>query len=604
MRHIALLLGLLAISAVVQADPSVRPLPNHPGNIFLQVEEVSVSGGPGPWQLFDFDGKLAKEGTSSDGKAVLGRLPVGYYELKSAGKLITTIGVVHSLEAPTPATSPIGIDVAMAWFYKPEHMDAVASLCRLAGVNWVRDRLAWGEIEPRRGQLAGPTRYDASAKAQSAAGLRVLQVNHSSPGWANRNGKRFPLDLRDAYNFSREIAKRWRGQVLAFEPWNEADIDVFGGHTGAEMASLQKAAYLGLKAGNPDAIACLNVFAMNRPAQLQDLAANEAWPYFETCNLHHYISADKYPAWYASFRNICAGRPLWVTEFSMPVQWSGDSKTQELSDEAQRTQAQRVPIVLATSLHEGPRAAFYFMLPHYVEGKTQFGIIHRDLTPRPAYLAMAAVGRLLADATPIGRVDVPRVHGYAFAARPDGQASDVVVAWAGEGGELELPGKPLAAFDVIGREIAADAKMKLGKDPVYILMDRDASKKLPLQAAPAMPPLREGKPSPIVLQAIHPSNGIDLNHSSFRIDSGKASTIPIFIYNFGERAAKGRLTVSGPAGWKISLPTEVELAAMDRRELALVVTPNGAGAVETVTIRGGFSGQPVLSIRLEPQAAK
>ena len=46
--------------------------------------------------------------------------------------------------------------------------------------------------------------------------------------------------------YGREEVERWH-----WEPWNEPDIDVFGGHTGAEIASLQKAAWLGLKAGNP-----------------------------------------------------------------------------------------------------------------------------------------------------------------------------------------------------------------------------------------------------------------------------------------------------------------------------------------------------------------
>src|SRR2546430_11105371 len=45
---------------------------------------------------------------------------------------------------------------------------------------------------------------------------------------------------------------------------------------------------------------------------------------------------------------------------------------------------------------------FRSMLPHYIEGQTQFGILHEDLTPRPAFVALAAVGRLLCDARPLG----------------------------------------------------------------------------------------------------------------------------------------------------------------------------------------------------------
>ena len=54
-----------------------------------------------------------------------------------------SLAVIEPLRALTPSTSPIGIDVAMAWFYGPDRMAAVANLCALAGMNWVRDRLNW-----------------------------------------------------------------------------------------------------------------------------------------------------------------------------------------------------------------------------------------------------------------------------------------------------------------------------------------------------------------------------------------------------------------------------------------------------------------------------
>ena len=246
-----------------------HPLPSHPGNIFLAGETVSVPAPPAgdgdTWRAVDYEGRIVAEGWVTTGPVELGRLPVGYYELqRSAGQVTNrlSLGVLETLHAPTPLSSPIGIDVAMAWFYSKDKMPDVASLCALAGVNRVRDRMSWPELEAEKGVFAPTNRYDWSVQAQAAAGLQVLEVGHRSPAWANPVGKRFPLDLRDTYNFHRAIARRWRGEVVAFEPWNEADIPDFGGHTGSEMASLQKAAYLGLKAGNPKVIACLNVFAV------------------------------------------------------------------------------------------------------------------------------------------------------------------------------------------------------------------------------------------------------------------------------------------------------------------------------------------------------
>ncbi|MCX5673606.1 MAG: hypothetical protein NTX87_01235 [Planctomycetota bacterium] len=598
------------LHAAERAIPA--PLPDHPGNVFLAGEAVSVTIPVldlAAWRVTDSDGKTVAEGKTTSGRADIGKLPVGWYEIRwgDAPEQRASAAVLQPLAAPTPTTSPIGIDVAMAWFYKEDRMPAVANLCTLAGINWVRDRLAWGEVEPKRGEFAPPTtKYDASARIQAAAGLRVLQVNHSSPAWANPNGKRFPEDLRDAHRFYREMARRWAGQVVAFEPWNEADIVQFGGHTGAEMASFQKAAALGLKAGNAGTIACLNVFATPNKAILADLGENQAWPYFDTFNLHHYAKTDDYPRIYAAFREVSAGRPLWTTEFSMPVPWSGDEKRKEPSDADLRIQAERVAQVFAAALHEGVQEAFYFLLPHYVEGKTQFGIVRPDLTPRPAYVALAAVGRLLADARPMGRLTgaASNVRAFLFQARPDGRDREVLVAWTtGGAADLALPAAPEAVLDHLGRPVPSPAgPVKLSAGPVFALLAKGTAARMPLDPPPAAPPRAAGDPSPVVLQAVWPRERVDLKASAYRVSGEKPETVPVFAYNFSDKPVKGELAATGAKDVQVRFGGKVSIAPGDRKPLDLVVDARGlaAGQVETVRITGDFgpAGKPVLSLRL------
>ena len=430
--------------------------------------------------------------------------------------------MLEGLRAPTPLSSPIGIDVAMAWFYPKEQMGSVANLCALAGMNRVRDRLGWPALEPKKGEFAAANLYDWSVQAQAAAGLQVLEVGHRSPAWANPNGKRFPLDLRDAYNFYRALARRWRGEVVAFEPWNEADIPMFGGHTGSEMAALQKAAYLGLKAGNPKVIACLNVFATASPGDpCADLHENEAWPYFDTFNLHHYDEFDAYPGFYADFRAVSAGRPLWVTECSLPVKWQGDERLQEPTEEDLRVQSERVPMTYACAIHEGAEAVFYFMLPHCVEGQTQFGVLRRDLTPRPAFVALAAVGRLLANARPLGRMQTGNesIRAFLFRAQPDGHDADVLVAWATAAAAFELPKPPKACFDHLGRpKPVAGRTLRLGHAPVFAVLVSGTP--LPLVLPPQTPKRVPGKPSPVVLQALLPVETLNVEKSAYKLPAG------------------------------------------------------------------------------------
>jgi len=609
----ALLSGILA-SAVAEPQRLHRTLPvllpSHPGNIFLEGEEVVVPLPAGPtvgWRLHDYDDKEVAVVAPKEGRGRLGQLPAGFYRLKPTGETTgnwISIGVLAPLKAPTPRTSPVALDVAMAWFYPRDKMEAVANLCALAGVNWVRDRLNWTHMEPQRGQFAGTNQYDASALAQTSAGLQVLQVNHLSPPWANPKGKRFPLDLRDTYRFHREMAQRWRRQVPAFEPWNEADIKMFGGHTGSEMATLQKAAYLGLKAGNPEVIACLNVFAMHKPAQLEDLHDNEAWPYFDTFNLHHYEAFDRYPKLYADFRAVSAGKPLWVTECALPVKWAGDEKLKEPTDPDLRVQAERVAKTFALSIHEGSVATFYFLLPHYVEGPTQFGIVRPDLTPRPAFVALAAVGRFMADARPLGQLKGSgSQRAFLFRVKADGRNRELLVAWENQGeSQLVLPVTRQAVYDHLGRPREASRELKLGSAPAFVLLPVGAGKKLALVAPPQAPPRLAGTPSPVVLQALWPEDQVDLDKSAYRISMEKVETIPLWIYNFRPRKVSGKLLVTAAPGWTVSLPGTVELLPDERKELTLTVDGREAKSklVEKVRITGDFgrAGKPVLSLRV------
>ncbi len=110
----------------------------------------------------DYDHKVT-DVTSKDGKLDLGKLPIGYYELRRGNETekTTTVGVIAPLSAPTPDDSPISIDVAMAWIYKaPTTQQSVINLCKIAGINWVRDRLSWPDMEPEKGKYVEHNIYD------------------------------------------------------------------------------------------------------------------------------------------------------------------------------------------------------------------------------------------------------------------------------------------------------------------------------------------------------------------------------------------------------------------------------------------------------------
>src|SRR4051812_2808780 len=89
---LVLVLCSIAASAVAAALP--RPLPEHPGNIFVAGEHVVVPvDGGGEWTVTDYEGKTTPA-VVRDGKADLGELGGGYYELRQPGKPKITVGVI------------------------------------------------------------------------------------------------------------------------------------------------------------------------------------------------------------------------------------------------------------------------------------------------------------------------------------------------------------------------------------------------------------------------------------------------------------------------------------------------------------------------------
>jgi hypothetical protein len=367
---------------------------------------------------------------------------------------------------------------------------------------------------------------------------------------------------------------------------------LFGGHTGCEIASFQKAAYLGLKAGNPELTVNDTVFAIDRAETLDEFGANKVWPYFDRYDLHHYIGLPAYERAYGRHRAVAGGRPLWTTEFNLPVNWA-DEKTREPSDEELRVQGYRVGKVFAQALFEGSQKAFYFILGDYVERNLQYGLVHADLTPRPAYVAFAATGRLLNGAQPLGRVDLgdELLKAYAFRTVVDGAERETVVAWSETRPTVVSMPAAEKAYDYLGREMGEATDVKLTRETVYFVLPRGGSKELKLAAPPAQPAWREGQACPVVLQL---QGDGDVQASAFRMPKGR--TLKLVAYNFGDRAARGKLAISGAA----AADGAVELAPGARSERVLSVEAPG-----TVSVRLdlGAAGTAVASARVIAAAA-
>ena len=129
----------------------------------------------------------------------------------------------------------------------------------------------------------------------------------------------------------------------------------------------------------------------------------------------------------------------------------------------------------------------------------QFGLLRLDLTPRPAYVALAAVGRCLAGAKILGRWRPGQdVQVYAFRAKPDGQERDVLVVWAEKEVDWDGRGTTTADWklpshltltgivDYLGRSRGTVFPTPLTSAPTFVFLPLGQAASLPLNPPPAL----------------------------------------------------------------------------------------------------------------------
>ncbi len=629
-----------------------EPLEGNIGNLYIEGQEVTVkapadlSEGAVGWQIFDDsqkklgEGKVEFIGPFNAKDICVGKLGIGWYKIKFIdcdGDVVgwTTAAVLAKLKVATAMDSPVCIDMATAWFAKKNTIkqEQLANLATLAGINWGRDRISWSQMEPEKGKFAKHTDYDISATVHAKAGLKTLQVFHDKPKWSEvvseRHG-RFPADLRDVYRFCKEMAVRFKGRVQAWEPWNEANAGNFGGQTIDEMCYMQKAAYLGFKAGDPDLIVGWNAYGgISTDLHTKGVLANEAWSYFDTYNFHTYSWAIAYNDQWKPVREAACGKPIWLTESDRGLPSQVNGIWCDFDHKHEMLKAEFMAQSYSSSLFAGVNRHFHFILGHYANMRTnkiQFGLLRLDLTPRASYVALAAMGRLLNGAKCLGRWDNDgdsSAHVYAFSAKPDGKDREVLVGFAQEAGGWDQKGtfvadwpiekklKVEAVYDYLGRYVGKEIPAKLTGKAVFVILKKGQVEGIKLEKQ-QLGELREDEVCEVVLQLRMPRSTTKLGGPLWTIEpdhvigTDVATEVELWAYNFGDVAVTGEVIAERiPKDFKLEPGKwDVTIEPMGRVRLPAMATIRAKEKINNTdnwfTLRGDFgdAGNPVLAFRL------
>lgn len=608
-------LGMVCMNGWGQAAETTLST-ERPGNLYAHAEPIALqvtSGERGDlaWSVVDYDGERVASGKTSvaagKGTVKLPSLGRGYYELswtlgQQAGKV--PFGVVTDHSAGPPASGRLNVDGATAWLEHKGRHEQLARILRVMGVGWVRERFSWGATEREKGKIEYAykgTDYDKVADAYSGEGVRVYQIWHDSPSWTRpgKTGTRNPDDLRDAFNFARRLAQHYKGRVQAWEVWNEPDIS-FWPDLGDTFAGLQKAAYLGFKAGDPDLTVLMGSFCRGYCPFDDSLFEAGIREYFDVFNWHIYAPPERYAPTLSRYLELlsrydCDDRPVWLTEAG--IRLNATQEGGELSAADERKQAEFIAPSFAGSLAAGTDRHFFFVYPWYLERGVQFGSLREDLSPRPGLVAIAAAVDIMGQATYLGQCDFTDPQAGPWGLVFHNGRQRVLVAWAREEQpvQVDVGAETVELANLVGARSQArttDGKltMTLGPSPQYILGLGDGAMTRVEGETRAPGALPDTDPHPVVIRGQALGQPLDKGANAYLVGE-QSFDYRVEVCNLQDgRAVSGRIELALPEDWTAE-PTsfDVALEPMGRVEQTVRITPaKPARSSQKVWVRGEF----------------
>jgi hypothetical protein len=160
-----------------------------------------------------------------------------------------------------------------------------------SGARHVRVFTSWRVFEDQRGRLEPNylVAFDDMANRLKALGIGMYLVVTQTPAWASSSGAENAPPPPAAYaDFMRRLAEHFRGRVMAYEVWNEADGDIFwaGGASPSQYAALLKPAYAAVKGADPGAKVGVGGLVGNDYRYLEQLYDQGAKGSFDFVSVH------------------------------------------------------------------------------------------------------------------------------------------------------------------------------------------------------------------------------------------------------------------------------------------------------------------------------
>lgn len=243
---------------------------------------------------------------------------------------------------------------------------------------------AWSQIELKKGQFKWDNLDGALANASSKGMTDILMVLGTTPEWAAKKTTKpvypptpgansAPKDMQDWDDWVTAVVTRYKGQITAYEIWNEATLKMFYNGTPAELAEMTKRAYDIIKANDPEALVVAasptlrlsGPFEKFYPAYLAELG-KAGWP-VDVFAVHAYPAGDGTPtdrfALLQTFKDSLAAagapeKPIWDTELNFGLAGPGDIPKTDITGAAAAGWVVRAYL---DSLRQGVERSYWYI---------------------------------------------------------------------------------------------------------------------------------------------------------------------------------------------------------------------------------------------------
>ena len=316
----------------------------------------------------------------------------------------------------------------------------------------------------------------------------ITQIKHENlellgilfVGWSKQRA----WERKAYYNeFLDYLISRYRDVVPYWEVLNEVNLTsnedkVSLDSTISHYMSLLPITYNKLKEANPDIIVTSSGLGDIKDNFLELMCATGAYQYFDVLNFHSYDLPELFPEKFQKIRNLMDEynwqKPVWITECGMTTNDEKFPKGMFVNRiEKEEEQACRIPRMHLIAFAYGIDKVYTYKFRAKEKDKfnpeDNYGIIHADLSPKPAYNAYKTMTQMLPSGSLRPTLTKSGNTYLSYWKRPDGKK--VWSLWNSNGNKkiiLDMKGKG-RFYDYMGNQLSASKELTIGQGVVYIV---------------------------------------------------------------------------------------------------------------------------------------